>query len=264
MTDLRPISLCNVLFRTLSKVMANRLKCCLSNLISINQSAFVEGMLLTDKALVVFELNHYLRRKTQGRYGYAGLKIDISKAYDRLEWQFVESMLIKFGFNQTWIARVMTCIRTVTYSFLQQGTVFGEVKPERGIRQGDPISPYIYILCAEGLSSMIRRNEEVGLIHGCKIANVAPRVSHLLFADDCYLFFKATISEAMTMKNVLKKYEAVSGQAINFTNSSITFSLNTAVEDKRRISEALEVEEVDTPGTNGSGEEKEGSIWVSY
>ena len=248
MTDLRPISLCNVLFRILSKVMANRLKCCLSNLISINQSTFVEGRLLTDNALVAFEVNHYIRRKTQGKYGCASLKIDVSKAYDRLEWQFVENMLNTFGFHHIWIDRVMTCIRTVTYSFLQQGKVFGEVKPARGIRQGDPISPYLYILCDEGLSSIIRGNEEIGLIHGCKIANEAPRVSHLLFADDCYLFFKSTTSEAMVSKNVLKRYEAVSRNAINFNKSSITFSPDTEMEVKRRICEVLEVDAVDTPG----------------
>lgn len=147
-----------------------------------------------------------------------------------------------------WIDRVMTCIRNVTYSFLQQGKVFGEVKPERGIRQGDPISPYLYILCAEGLSSIIRRSEEVGLIHGCKIANGASSVSHLLFADDYYLFFKAITSEAMVMKNMLKRYEVVSGQAINFNKSSIIFSPNTEVEVKRRICEILEVDAVDKPG----------------
>ncbi|WOH14642.1 hypothetical protein DCAR_0934162 [Daucus carota subsp. sativus] len=178
--DLRPISLCNVLVRTLSKVLANRLKRCLPTLISINQSAFVEGRLLSDNALVAFEINHYIRRKTQGKYGYPGLKIDISKAYDRLEWNFLEGMLGKYGFHQMWISRVMTCIRTVTYSFLQKGEVFGQLNPERGIRQGDPISPYLYILCAEGLSSMIRRNEEVGLIHGVKL---------LMELQGCLIFY---------------------------------------------------------------------------
>lgn len=85
MSDLRPISLCNVLFRILSKVMANRLKECLPMLISEKQSAFVEGRLLTDSALVAFEVNHYIKRKTQGVNVVVGLKIDISKAYDRLE-----------------------------------------------------------------------------------------------------------------------------------------------------------------------------------
>lgn len=85
MTDLRPISLCNVLIRIVSKVMANRLKDCLAMLISDKQSAFVEGRLLTDNALVAFELNHYIRRKRQGANGVVGFKIDVSKAYDRLE-----------------------------------------------------------------------------------------------------------------------------------------------------------------------------------
>ncbi|XP_074337775.1 uncharacterized protein LOC141674972 [Apium graveolens] len=129
--------------------MANRLKCCLSNLILINQSAFIEVRLLTDNALVAFEVNHCIRRKTQGKYGCACLKIDASKAYDRLGWQFVENMLNKFSFHHIWIDRVMTCIRTVTYNFFA---------------------------ARQGLSSIIKRNEEVGLIHGCKIANEAPRV----------------------------------------------------------------------------------------
>lgn len=141
MTDLRPISLCNVLFRILSKVLANRHKSCLPTLISINQSAFVQGRLLTDNALIAYEINDYIRRKTQGKYGYVGLKIDISKAYDRLEWKFIEDMLGKYGFHQRWISRVMTCIRTVSYSFLQKGEVFGQVIPERGIRQGNPYPP---------------------------------------------------------------------------------------------------------------------------
>lgn len=129
MTDLRPISLCNVLVRILSKVMANRLKGCVSKIISINQSAFVEGRLLTDNALVAFEVNHYIKRRTQGRNGVAGLQIDVSKAYDRLEWNFIECMLIKFGFHQVWISRLMKCVKSVTYSFLHHVEVFGEVEP---------------------------------------------------------------------------------------------------------------------------------------
>lgn len=85
MSDLRPISLCNVLMRILSKVMTNILKPCLKSIISESQSAFIEGRLLTDNALIAFEINHFIRRKTQGKSGVAGLKIDISKAYDRLE-----------------------------------------------------------------------------------------------------------------------------------------------------------------------------------
>lgn len=88
-SDLRPISLCNVLMRILSKVLANRLKPCLHSILSENQSAFIEGRLLTDNALIAYEINHCIRRKTQGKCGMAGLKIDVSKSYDRLEWRYL-------------------------------------------------------------------------------------------------------------------------------------------------------------------------------
>ncbi|XP_074361975.1 uncharacterized protein LOC141702168 [Apium graveolens] len=90
----------------------------------------------------------------------------------------------------------MTFIRSIFYSFLHNGEVFGDVVPQRGLRQGDPISPYLYIMCAEGLSAIIRRNEEAGLIHGCTMARGAPAISHLLFTYDFYFFFKATVAEA--------------------------------------------------------------------
>ncbi|KAL8096954.1 hypothetical protein AgCh_030148 [Apium graveolens] len=94
-TDLRPISLCNVIIRIMSKIMANRLKECLPILISDKQSAFVEGRLLTGNALVAFELNHYIKRKRQRGIRVVGFKIDIAKAYDKLEWPFLEAMMEK-------------------------------------------------------------------------------------------------------------------------------------------------------------------------
>lgn len=247
-SDLRPISLWNVLIRIVSKVLANRLKPCLKTLISDKQSAFIEGRLLTDNALLAYEINHYIKRRTQGKQGVAALKLDISKAYDRLEWIYIESMLTKFGFNQVWIERLMVCIKYVTYSFVRNGQVFGNVRPQRGIRQGDPISPYVYILCVEGLSSILRRQEEVGLIHGVSIARGAPQISHLLFADDCYMFFRASKTEAHMLKAVLSRYEKLSGQAINFAKSSVLYSPNTAAQDRLAVCQTLQVREVGEPG----------------
>ncbi|KAL8154887.1 hypothetical protein AgCh_000296 [Apium graveolens] len=111
--DLRPISLCNVLMRILSKVMANRLTPTQNAIISEKQSAFIEGRLLTDNALIAYEVNHYIRRKTQGKVGVVGLKGDISKAYDRLEWSFIEEMLQHFDFPTLWVDRVMNCVKSV-------------------------------------------------------------------------------------------------------------------------------------------------------
>lgn len=248
MADIRTISLCNVLVRILSKVMNNRFKSCLNTIISDKQSAFIEGRLLTDNAMVAFELNHYMKRKTHGGNGVTSLKIDISKAYDRLEWDFIQNMMLKFGFHSLWIDRVMKFIRSVSYSFLHNGEKFGLVKPQRGVRQGDPISPYIYIMCAEGLSAMIRRNEEAGILHGIKVATGAPVISHLLFADDCYLFFRATETEAEVMKRILQRYEAISGQVINFNKSLITFSPNTIQQTRQLICKTLGVNEAKVPG----------------
>lgn len=137
-----------------------------------------------------------MKRRTQGKSGIAGLKIDISKAYDRLEWCFIEDMMVRFGFNAVWITRIIGYIQSVSYSFLHNGVEFGEVIPQCGVRQGDPISPYIYIMCAEGLSAIVRRNEEAGLLHGCTIARVAwvydcKRCSHYITSPFCgrLLFF---------------------------------------------------------------------------
>lgn len=109
--------------------MAYRLKQCLNSLISDKQSAFIEGRMLTDNVLVAFEVNHHMKKKTQEKNGIAGLKIDISKAYDKLEWSFIESMMHRFGFSSTWITRIVGYFRSVVYLFIHDENVFGEVHP---------------------------------------------------------------------------------------------------------------------------------------
>ncbi|XP_074336652.1 uncharacterized protein LOC141673815 [Apium graveolens] len=143
--------------------------------------------------------------------------------------------------------RVTQVIISVSYKFLHNGEEFGHVAPRRGLRQGDPMSPYIYFMYAEGLSSIIRRNKEVGLITGCKIARDALPISHSLFADDCYFFFKANTREANSMKNILHRYADVSGQVVNLTKSAITFSSNTSRESKIAVCNILGVGESGNP-----------------
>ena len=89
--------------------------------------------------------------------------------------------MIRMGFHEKWVRLVMLCISSVKYWININGTDVGPIIPERGLRQGDPLSPYLFILCVEGLSSLIRDSERKGELHGCKVANGAPVVSHLFF-----------------------------------------------------------------------------------
>ncbi|GAU35453.1 hypothetical protein TSUD_364090 [Trifolium subterraneum] len=154
MKDLRPISLCKVLYQMISKVLANRLKICLDKCVSQEQSAFVEGRSILDNALIVIEVIHALKRKTEG---FRALKIDISKAYDKVDWGFLRGVLTSMGFGDSWIRWIMMCVSSVNYSILMNYDKVGPIIPGRGLRQGDPLSPYLFILVAEGLTSLIHQ-----------------------------------------------------------------------------------------------------------
>ena len=134
MKDLRPISLCNVVYKIVSKVLANRLKLILQEIIAPNQSAFVPGRLITDNILLAYEVNHYLQNKRSGSVGYAALKLDMSKAYDHVEWHFLEKMMRKMGFAKWWIQLIMKCYSTVKYRFKLNGSLTEEVVPGRGLQ----------------------------------------------------------------------------------------------------------------------------------
>ena len=136
-------------------MLANRLKKVLPFIISSTQSAFIPGRLITDNILVAFEALHTMDSHMKGREGFMALKLDMSKAYDRVEWNFLEAILRKLGFASRWVQMLMTCVRTVSYSVLVNGQPYGTIVPTWGIRQGDPLSPYFFILCAEGLSLLL-------------------------------------------------------------------------------------------------------------
>ena len=141
----------------------------------------------------------------------AALKIDMSKAYDRIEWSFVRQMMLSLGFEDAWVNLIMMFVSSVRYMIVHDGYKIGSITPERGLRQGDPLSPYLFILCAEGLFSILNDYASKGLIHGCKVTRIAPIISHLFFADDCFFFFKANMLECANIRDCLKAYERASG-----------------------------------------------------
>ncbi|KAH9656688.1 reverse transcriptase domain-containing protein [Citrus sinensis] len=185
-TDFRPISLCNVSYRIVAKTVANRFKQVLHKIISPSQSGFIPNRLITDNIIVGYECLHKIRHCKSKRNGLIALKLDVSKAYDRLEWNFLEQTLEKLGFSQQWISLIMRCISSVSFSVLINSAVKGLIKPQRGLRQGCPLSPYLFITCAEAFSSLLQQAEQQQLIHGLSFGSNL-KISHLLFADDSLL-----------------------------------------------------------------------------
>ncbi|KAL8119408.1 hypothetical protein AgCh_016796 [Apium graveolens] len=218
LTELRPIALCNVVMKVVTKVIANRLKKVLETVISDTQSAFLPGRLISDNVMISFEIMHYLKRKKFGKEGFMALKLDMSKAYDRIEWKFLKEILLTMGFSNWWMYLILQCVTTVEYNIVHGEYTIGPIIPTRGLRQGDPLSPYLFIVCAEGLSCLLRYYEEKKWLHGVRICKKAPVINHILFADDCYIYCKANHEEATKVVELLKTYEMASGR-----NKSVIF-----------------------------------------
>ena len=132
--DFRPISLCNVIYKIVSKVIANHLKPMHNSIISETESAFTTDHLITNNILIAFENLHHMKTNYTGKKGFMALKMDMSKAYDRVEWIFLEKILLKMGFQASWVAMIMECINTISYSILVNGEPMGIITSSRGLR----------------------------------------------------------------------------------------------------------------------------------
>ncbi|XP_039158851.1 uncharacterized protein LOC108959574 [Eucalyptus grandis] len=222
----RPISLCNFAYKIISKVLANRLKPWLPNLISMEQSAFMNGRQIQDNILVVQEVIHQFKTRKRTSKFHAILKTDMKKAYDRVEWDFLNAYLLRLGFHPRWVHLILQCITTTSYSVRFNGELLPFFHPTRGLRQGDPLSPYIFILLANVFSTMISQAVDMGQLKGIKLNRWCPTLSHLFFADDAMFFLDANIMECQNLANILNQYCMATGQALNRNKSGIIFSKN--------------------------------------
>ena len=139
---------------------------------------------------------------------------------------------------------MMLCVKTVTYSILVNGEPKGMITPSRGIRQGDPLFPFLFLLCTEGLNGLINKVAHQGNIKGYSLCRNSPRLTHLLFANDGLLFCRATIEECRQVLDILDVYGSCSGQQINRSKTTIFFSKSTTDVTRNQIKLALGVPEI--------------------
>ncbi|PNX80406.1 cysteine-rich receptor-like protein kinase, partial [Trifolium pratense] len=219
--DYRPICLIGCLYKILSKLLASRLKRVLGKLVSKCQSAFLPQRQILDGVVVLNEILDLAKRRKDKCMMF---KVDFERAYDTVSWSFLERMMIKLGFAEGWLKWIRACIFQSSMSILVNGSPTGEFKVCKGLRQGDPLSPFLFLIVAEGLTGMIRRAVEIGKFHGYKV-NEFLQVQILQFADDTILMGEGSWENLWTIKTVLRGFELVSGLKINFTKSKL-YALN--------------------------------------
>lgn len=207
------------------------------------------GRLISDNILIAHEMVHGLHTNPKVSEECMTIKTDMSKAYDRVEWNFLEVLLEKMGFDRVWIKWIMAYVTSVSFSVLLNGTSHGYIRPERGIRQGNPLSPFLFILCTEALVSCLNNAEAMGRIDGIKLSASCPPVHHLLFADDSLLLCNANATEAKEIMECLQAYGDASGRIINLQKSSSIFGAKIPENSKTEIKEILGI---DKEGGDGS------------
>lgn len=237
----RPISLCNFGYKIFAKVLANRLKPLLPKLITEEQSAFVAGRQIQDNVLVVQEIIHQLRTRKRKRHFQAILKVDMQKAYDCVEWDFLRDYLLRLGFHFHWVHLIMQCVSTPSFSIKMNGELLPSFHPTRGLRQGDPLSPYLFIIIANLLSLQLRNAVLMGSIKGIQLNPRCPTLSHLFFADDAVFFLNGTLLECQNLSNILNQYCLASGQKINRNKSGIFFSSSCPIALQENLAAELRV-----------------------
>ena len=198
----------------------NRIRPLLNKIMDPTQVTFVPNRIITKNVVLAQEIVHNFKQTRKGK-GYLRVKLDFQKAYDRMEWSVLMKVLKALGFNEKFSNLIFQCISTVQYSLLLNGGICQSFYPSRGLRHGDPLLPYLFILESEILMRLINREVDQKNILAIKVASIAPPISRLCYADDVITFCKVKHSKLVSLKKCLEKYCSWSGQLISIEKSIV-------------------------------------------
>lgn len=207
----RPISLCNIIYKVISKLLVAKLRPHLDKIISPSQSAFIPNRWIAENQVIVQDVLHSFKtRKTKP--GLMAIKLDLQKAYDGVNWRFIQAILLHLGFNETFTNWILACISSLSFEVLVNKGKAECFKPSRGLRQGDPLSSYLFILGQEALSRLLDNELRCKNIDEIKTNISGSTITHVMYAVDIVLFSKTSKKNATNLVNILDKYCKWSGQ----------------------------------------------------
>ncbi|XP_062110392.1 uncharacterized protein LOC133822162 [Humulus lupulus] len=242
-SDYRTIACCSTLYKVMAKLLCSRLAVVLPSLIQSNQGAFVRGRSIAHNIMIFQDLiKNYGRDITSPR---CAIKIDLSKAYDIVDWHFLENLLKAYCFPMKFIGWVMNCIRNTTYSLLINGRVQSSFKGEKGLRQGDPMSPLLFVLIMEYMTRSLQLAARSPLFRFHPMCK-SLKLVNLCFADDIILFCKGSLATVSVLKDTLGKFSEASGLSINAKKSHIYFG-GVSAADRREITQVIQLPEDNFP-----------------
>ncbi|GJY01145.1 hypothetical protein Tco_0359297 [Tanacetum coccineum] len=218
--DYRLISCCNVIFKCITKIIANRIKESLKILVSPNQLAFVPGRRISDNILLTQEImhNYHLDRGSPR----CAFKVDIQKAYAMVDWEFLKEILHGFGFHNRMISWIMECVSSTSFSLSINGILHGYFKGKRGLRQGDPLFPYLFTLIMEVSTLILQRRVRDSDFTNHRYCSKLELVN-LCFADDLFLFAHGDVHSSTVIMEALNEFKLASGLVLSIPKSTAYF-----------------------------------------
>ncbi|KAJ4779287.1 reverse transcriptase [Rhynchospora pubera] len=242
----RPISIGNVLYRLVMKILTNRLRPHMKRIISQEQTAFLQNRCISDNVLIIKEILNSFNDK---RYKQAAfmLKADITKAFDKLSWNFLEKTCEWVNMPNKITRMLISAYQRAQVSIHINGSGDGYITPERGLRQGCPMSPYAFIMVMEMLTRKLKKALHQNILEGVKLAPSAQTLTHMIYADDLVLLGQAKETEVSELRCILHEFGEVSGLVVNPNKSKLWFTKATANEKQAQVQHSLQATQAE-PG----------------